>query len=89
MPTDLDRWASRQINAAIRYGVHPLDAARAVREFLRLLPLGADPDTYIVPAARLEQDLTSAEVLADVRAAWYGSENVEPKYKRLLDSRGT
>lgn len=83
---DLDKWATRQIAAAVSRGVHPLDAQKAAREFLALLPAGADPDTYIVPAYQLQQDVSSPQVADDLRAAWY--ERTEPRYARLLDARG-
>lgn len=82
---DLDKWATKQVQAAVSRGVHPLDAQKAVRAFLALLPAGADPDTYIVPAMRLEQDVSSPQVADDLRAVWY--ERTEPRYARLLDAR--
>lgn len=79
-----EKWANRQIAAAIDLGVNPLDAAKAVNEFLVMLPQGADPDTYIVPARALEQELADERVLDDLRSWWYGG--VEPRYARLLDA---
>lgn len=84
MPTDLERWKTKQIAAAVSLGVNPLDAAKAVNEFLAMLPTGADPDTYIVPARALEQELASERVLDDLRADWYGK--VDGRYARLLDA---
>jgi len=86
MPADLEKWKSKQIAAAVACGVNALDAARAVNEFLTLLPAGADPDTYIVPARQLEQPLPSEVVLVDVRAAWYGE--ADARWARLLDATG-
>jgi hypothetical protein len=83
MPTsDLERWADKQVSAAIARGVNPLDAQAAVKAFLRLLPPGADPDTYVVPPYQLEQELFSQ--VADSRAAWY--ENTPQPFKRILDA---
>lgn len=79
-----EKWASRQIAAAIDAGVNPIDATRAVKEFLALLPPGADPDTYIVPARALEQPLPSERVLDDLRSSWI--ERVDARWALLLDS---
>ena len=84
MPTDHSKWANRQIAVAVALGVNPLDAARSVNEFLTLLPAGADPDTYIVPARALDQPLASERVLDDLRADWYGK--VDGRWARLLDA---
>lgn len=83
-PDELERWKTKQINAAIAIGINPLDAANAVKRFLDKLPYGADPNTYIPPAYTLEQDLTSAEVKNDLRAEWY--ERAPRRFKRLLDA---
>lgn len=82
MATDLEKWADGQVRAAVARGINVLDAAKAVKDFLRLLPPGADPDTYIVPPRYLEQDLPL--MVDDARAAWY--EEVDPRYARLLDA---
>lgn len=87
-PEELEKWRTKQINAAINIGLHPLDAANAVARFLAKLPYGADPNTYVPPAHTLDQDLTSAEVQADLRASWYGDEHVPARFKRLLDAKG-
>lgn len=83
---DYSKWANRQIAVAIELGVNPLDATRAVNEFLAMLPPGADPDTYIVPARALEQPLPTEQILADLRADWYGDEAIPARFKRLLDA---
>lgn len=85
MATDLERWADKQVKAAIARGVNPLDAGAAVKAFLRLLPAGADPDTYVVPPRFLEQDLPL--LVDDARSAWY--EEVDPRFARLLDATET
>lgn len=84
-PAELEKWASKQIAAAVAIGVNPLDAANSTRAFLALLPAGTDPDTYVPPAYALQQDVTSPAVLADARADWYSK--VEPRYARLLDAK--
>lgn len=81
-----ERWATQQIARAIELGVNPLDASEAMRSFLAALPPGADPDTYILPAYALEQDITKPEMIADARSEWYGDENIAPTWKRLLDA---
>lgn len=88
MPTDLDKWRTKQVNAAVARGLNVLDAQNAVDTFLALLPSGADPDTYIVPSYQLEQQLPSVAILADARAAWYGDEDIQPRFKRILDAKG-
>lgn len=82
---NLERWKSRQIQAAIERGIHPLDAARSLEEFLATLPVGADPETYVRPARELEQVLPTGAVLADARAAWFS--DVDARYARILDAR--
>ena len=85
MPTsDLEKWKNRQIQAAIERGVYPIDAARAMDDFIAALPQGADPATYILPGYALEQNLTSDAIIQDARNAWYG--DVDPRYARLLDA---
>jgi hypothetical protein len=83
-PTELDKWASKQIDAAVARGVNPIDAAAAVKRFLAKLPPGADPDHY-VPHDGGEADVTRKEAIDDARADWYGK--VEPRVARLLDAR--
>jgi len=83
-PEELERWKTKQIAAAIACGVHPLDATRAMDEFLASVPPGTDPKTYIRPARELEQPITQ-ELIDDAKAAWYGS--VEPRMARLLDAK--
>lgn len=85
MPTDRERWASQQIAIAIGLGINPLDAANAMREYLAKLPPGAALGS-VLPASALEQDITTPQVIADARAAWYGNEDVPGTYKRLLDA---
>lgn len=82
MPNDLERWKSKQIAAAIDRGVNPLDATRAMNEFLASLPPGADPTTYIRPAESLNQDLT--KFADDANETWF-SDNA-PTFKRLLSA---
>lgn len=84
MATDLERWADGQVRAAIARGINPLDAQAAVKAFLKLLPPGADPDTYVVPPRQLEQVLGSEAVIADARSAWYAE--VDSRYARILDA---
>jgi hypothetical protein len=84
--TELERWRTKQIHAAISRGVNPIDAQNAVTRFLAKLPAGADPNTYVAPAFLLEEDLSSKAVAADVRAHWYGGKRVPSRFKRLLDA---
>lgn len=80
MPADLEKWKSKQIQAAISRGVNPIDAVKAMNDFLAHLPPGADPATYIRPADSLEQDLT--QFTDDANEAWMS--NAPQQYKRLL-----
>lgn len=84
MSVDLEKWRSKQIAAAIERGVNKLDAIRAMNDFLRLLPTGADPQTYIVPEHRLEQDLSSEAVRLDADSHWMST--VDSRYTMLLDA---
>lgn len=79
-----EKWASKQIAAAVALGINPLDAQMAVNAFLAMLPFVENPDTYIMPAYRLEQDLKSQRVIDDARADWYAKS--DPRYARLLDA---
>lgn len=88
-PTELERWQSRQISAAISRGVNPLDAHRTAKWVVEHLPPGADPDTYVFPAEVLNEDLMSKEVLGDARAEWFASDEVPAIFKRILDARPT
>lgn len=83
----LERWKTKQIQAAISRGVNPIDATRAMADFLASVPPGVSPIGYIRPAESLNQDLTGKAVADDLRAAWYGDENVPPRFKRLLDAK--
>lgn len=83
-PTELDKWSSKQISAAVARGVNPIDAAGAVKRFLAKLPPGADPD-HFVPYDSDEADVSSKAVIDDARSDWYGK--VAPNVARLLDAR--
>jgi hypothetical protein len=85
---DHSKWANKQVQAAIELGINPLDAANAVRAFLDLLPPGADPATYTLPAQAMEQDITAPELLQDATAAWVGREDVPTRFKLLLLAGG-
>lgn len=84
MPTNLERWQNEQVQAAVAIGVNPLDAQRAAKAFLALLPFGADPNTYIVPGAQLEQDITAPEITQDAVAAWVAREDVPSQFKLIV-----
>lgn len=84
---ELERWASKQVAALIDAGVNALDAHNAVNRALAKLPPGADPNTY-VPRDVPFEDLSSKAVLDDLRAAWYGDEDVPSRFKRILDAKG-
>jgi len=81
------KWADRQIAALLDLGIDLADAQASVQWALDHLPEGADPDTWIPPAERLERDPAAPESVQDARTAWYASDSVPAKYKRLLDAR--
>lgn len=82
--TDHSRWMNQQIAAAVAIGINPLDAMSAAKAFLALLPAGADPNTYIVPAQALEQDITSEAIQQDALAAWVAREDIASQWKLIL-----
>lgn len=82
--TDHAKWANRQVAAAIALGVNPLDAANAASAFLALLPADADPDTYIVPAYALEQDVSDPALVQDAVNAFAGDDEVPSRFKLIL-----
>lgn len=84
---DHSRWMNQQIAAAVAIGINPLDAMSAAKAFLALLPAGADPNTYIVPAERLEQDITSEANQQDAMVAWVARDDIPTRYKLLLAAR--
>lgn len=79
-----EKWLQRQLSVAVELGINPLDAQKSLRAFLDLLPCGADPDTYIVPAERLEQDITSQALRDDAVADWVANEAIPARFKLLL-----
>lgn len=81
-----EKWLQQQVNAAVAIGINPLDAQRAAKAFLALLPPGADPNTYVVPGAQLEQDITSEAVRMDALAAWVSRDDVPSQFKLILSA---
>ena len=82
-----DKWAERQIRVMVECGVSLANAQAAVAFALKRLPQGADPETYILPAELLEQNVSDPALLQDARVDWYQQEHVANQYKRLLDAR--
>jgi hypothetical protein len=80
----LERWAGKQITAMVALGVNVLDAQKAVRAFMEVLPPGADPDTHIVPAHFMAQDITRKEYTDDAVSAWVSDERIPSRFKLLL-----
>ena len=90
MATDQARhrkWADRQIAALLDLGVDLVDAQRSVQWVLDAMPEDADPDAWVPPAEMLYREPAAAENVQEARAAWYASDGVPAKYKRLLDAR--
>lgn len=86
--TTHDKWANAQFAVLVELGVNPIDAQASVDWVLSHLPFGADPAIYVFPERVLVDELTTREVIADARIAFYASDDVPTKYKRILDSRG-
>lgn len=84
-----ERWANQQIAALVELGVNPVDAQASVDFVVRHLPVGADPATYVLPDTALLDELTTREVIADARVAWYQNDEIASKYKRILDAGAT
>lgn len=82
--TDHSKWLQAQVNAAVAIGINPIDAHNAAKAFLALLPADADPDTYIVPAYALEQDVSDPALVQDAVNAWAGDEEVATRFKLIL-----
>jgi hypothetical protein len=80
------RWADRQIAELLGMGIDLADAQRSVKWVLDTMPEDADPETWIPTAQQLERDPAAPESIQDARTAWYASETVRAKYKRLLDA---
>lgn len=84
---DHSKWANAQIATLMELGVNPIDAQASVDWVLSHLPFGADPATYVFPEHVLVDELTTREVIADARIAFYVSDDVPTKYKRILDAK--
>ena len=80
------KWADGQIAALVELGVDLPDAQRSVKWVLDTMPEDADPNTWIPTAEQLYRDPSTPESVQDARTAWYASEAVPAKYKRLLDA---
>lgn len=81
------KWAQQQLHALLDLGIDLAEAERSVKWVLDHLPPGADPATWIPPAALLYQDPAGSASLADARVDWFADENVAPKWKRLLGAQ--
>lgn len=85
--TNLERWANKQTEALINIGTNAIDAHRVVREFLAMLPAGADPDTWIPSAYQLEQDVSDKKYADDAIAAWIARDDVANRDKLIIVAR--
>lgn len=79
-------WADAQVAALVELGVDLADAQRSVKWVLDTMPEEADPNTWIPSAEQLYRDPSTPESIQDARTAWYASEAVPGKYKRILDA---
>jgi len=80
------QWAEKRIRFWVEQGDDLQDAQKWVYDLLKLVPLGADPETYIIPASRWSTEITDKDI-ADARAEWMAYAPTE--YKRLLDATET
>lgn len=83
---DTHKWIDKQTNALIAAGVNPVDAARSAKWTIDTMPQGADPDTWIPTVLDIAENSDDAAVVQDTRVAYYASNDVQPKYKRILDA---
>lgn len=81
---DHSKFLNAQVAAAVAIGINPLDAMSAAKAFLALLPPGADPNTYIVPAYALEQDITSEAIRQDAMASFVARPDISSQFKLIL-----
>lgn len=80
------QWADRQVAELLALGVDLADAQRSVKWVLDTMPDEADPHTWLPSAQQLESDPSAPESIQDARTAWYASDAVGSKFKRLLDA---
>ena len=80
------QWADAQVAALVELGIDLADAQRSVKWTLDTMPEDADPNTWIPSAEQLYHDPSTSESIQDARTAWYASDAVPAKYKRLLDA---
>ncbi len=84
-----EQWAERQKKALIELGVDPIEAQRSVEWVVAHVPEDEDPATWVPQGRELEVNLTAQGTIQDARTAWYISDAVPPKFKRLLDAKAT
>lgn len=82
-----EKWAERQIRVMLECGVSLANAQAAIAFALKQIPATADPQTFILDAARLEQNISDEALIADARNAWYAADHIPLTYKRILDAR--
>lgn len=85
--TELQQWADNQIKSLVALGVDAVDAEQSVKWALDNLQDGVEPDAWVPTAKQLEERIDDSDV-HDARVAWYASDSVPSKFKRLLDARG-
>lgn len=81
------QWFDREVATLVELGVDLVDAERRQQWILDNLPYGADPATYIFSGAQLWQEPSAPENEQDSRVAFVASDDVPPKYKRLLSAK--
>ena len=79
-----EKWMNDQVAAAVAIGINVLDAQKAARAFLALLPVGADTNTYVVPGHQLEQDITSEAIAQDAVSAFVARDDIASQWKLIV-----
>lgn len=81
----MNNWQETQIQALIAAGVDAADAQASVAFVEHCLYPGVDPATYLPEALMLAVGLTQ-DFVQDARIAWFASDDVPAKFKRILDA---
>lgn len=84
-----DKWAEAQVRVMLECGVSLANAQAAIAFALRRLPANADPESYILDASLLTQNINEPALVQDARADFYQKDHIPLAYKRILDARST
>lgn len=78
-------FAERNIAALVNAGVDLAVAQATVKRVLDMIPEGQDPNTYLPLFQDFPVEITPDDI-TEARNAWYASDAVPPRFKRLLDA---